>query len=309
VRLILHIGLHKTGSTSLQLALARTNGPYLYPQTGRDAKAVHAFGQHLLPQALKEEDGSPLWDELLREIQGADLTILSSELFHLLGDAEVDGVARYIPSAEVVMYLRRQDLFLQSIYGMNVLYTGETRELRDYPLEPEIDYHRVYRRWARHFPVTAIPFERASLAGGDVIADFSHRIGVPLAPQPRANRSYPRTVIDLARQLTLAGGRDLDRHNLLLVASFVFAEDGARNDLLSPDEARAFYARYAQSNAALARDLGRERLFLDEALGDQAAWEGRYGRGTPPLARFLRDAAVKLKRQGLLQGGELTPWR
>lgn len=309
MKLILHIGLHKTGSTSLQLALARTSGPFLYPKTGRDTKAVHAFGQHLLAPALKEGERSPLWRDLLGEIEGAGLVILSSELFHLLDDAEVEALKHYIPHAEVVMYLRRQDRFFQSIYGMNVLYTGEIRELSDYTLEADLDYNRVYRRWARYFHVTAVPFERQSLVGGDIVADFSQRIGLPLVPQPRANRSYPRTVVELARQLTLEGGKDLDRHNLLLIAGFVYADGALKNDLLSPEEARAFYARYVGSNAALAREFGRERLFSDEDFGVQAEWERRYGHRTPSLARFVRDAALKLKREGLLQAGELTQWR
>jgi len=107
----IHIGIHKTGTTSIQFALAardkelRTKG-YHYPTTGRQKLPA---GHHTIATALWPspytwaEEG--VFDELFKEINNSNCNIiLSSELFQ----SSVDVV--------IIIYLRNQVDYIASLY-------------------------------------------------------------------------------------------------------------------------------------------------------------------------------------------------
>lgn len=130
-KLILHVGTHKTGSTSLQnFFLAnkdylRLNG-ILYPTT-----KYHPVGQQRLAYAFNEEVSPHLrdvdnevigvFDELNELIDNTsfECMVVSSENFAPNGDLDVIRKIKdffYRFDVAIVIYIRRQDKYLQSIY-------------------------------------------------------------------------------------------------------------------------------------------------------------------------------------------------
>lgn len=299
MRIILHIGLHKTGSTSIQMSLGEGGEGFLYPQAGRALQTSIRYGHHRLPWSLSRDPADiGVWDALAEEIAASpcDLAIISSEEFDTLSAEEVAEVARRLPSAEVVMYMRRQDQFAQAMYGTEVLFQREAGSFDDYlprmPTSP--DYLMLYRRWAAHFPVQAIPYLRASLRDGDVVADFAARAGIRVQTRHAVNASFPRTIVELVRKMRVAGVKDEDVRELLRLAHGVYKDAAQPNDVLPPRRAEAFYRQFEAGNRELAALLGLDELFPDPDFGDQAAWLKRYRRPYAELVQFVRDCRTAL---------------
>jgi hypothetical protein len=124
----LHIGLHKTGSTTLQSflklnqSLLKENG-YLYPFSG-----LTNSGHHNLPWQLTQDrrfrTKHGTWDDLHLEISSSsvDNIILSSEDFESLNLNSIDDLKNQLQpyNTKVIVYLRRQDSLIQSVYIQQV---------------------------------------------------------------------------------------------------------------------------------------------------------------------------------------------
>ena len=137
-RLILHLGLHKTGSTHVQHHLARHRDALrdrgvLVPRTGFDTGAEPlrdgaCMGHQGLAAAL-DEDRSPIWDDLAREIRasGCGTVVLSCE--NLLQPTRPDRAARLQDLADrlgfdrvaPVALVRRPDSWAEAFYRETVI--------------------------------------------------------------------------------------------------------------------------------------------------------------------------------------------
>jgi hypothetical protein len=201
VRLYLHIGMNKTGTSSIQRYLAHNDhrllsAGWLYPRTGRSVDTHYGLSRalgfaHGRP-AVDAAELSRLRAELDREVaeSAAGALVLSSEDFVLRGDiAQVrDFLAGF--DVRIVVYLRRHDHWWASVYNQAV------KMVADPPWERGIQgYIRFARRrqgrqgryrelldnWASEFGVTSMrvrPFEAEQNPGG-VVADFLRTIECP----------------------------------------------------------------------------------------------------------------------------------
>jgi hypothetical protein len=242
--LILHIGVSKTGSSSIQRVLAgqrealAAQGVF-YPRSP-------GWENHALLPASVVDDPNALWNvhpgtwegmkpetrlALFREQFEAEMNklppgmrcIISAEqCVVLLGNDKnvsrlADLLSRWFSRIRIVVYLRRQDKHAASAY---------TQSLRVGVLEPPslpaggpaaqplYDYGAVLDRWARAFGDEAIIgriFEREDLAGGDAVADFMQVAGLKLPPQQENpdNNSNP-SVTTAAQELLRVIGRDFE---------------------------------------------------------------------------------------------------
>lgn len=166
--LFLHIGYHKTGTTSLQsllnqnAAALREIGIY-YPDTIGDGKRNY-FHKHLqlfidLKVAHDERgDIAAPVRAMARRIldSGSPAAIVSEESLAGLSEPVLDRLAelREDFNVKVVAVLRRQDGFLQSFYHQSIHYQGETRDfpnfIRDSPWQ-RIHYDTAMTNWADRF--------------------------------------------------------------------------------------------------------------------------------------------------------------
>ena len=155
----LHIGTHKTGTTSLQWYLTEASDRLLeqgvlYPQTGRPARLP--FAHHELAWSIlqmPEAPGQDPWPRLVEEIRAspAERVVLSAEDFSLCDPEQIDRIARRLEEfrVEVVVYVRRIRHFVLSSYKQHLLSRGQ-KTLREFI--PEIadrcDYLGLVERWA-----------------------------------------------------------------------------------------------------------------------------------------------------------------
>ena len=237
--LILHIGLSKTGSSSIQRVLAdqrdalQAQGMYMFRSPGwaihallpaslvNDPKILWGFHpgtwEGLTPAAriarFREE-----WAAELAELPGwATRCLITAEQIGglLRADNEVQrlagALAPFFASVRVVAYLRRQDQHAASAYSQDLrtgimnppgLPAGGPAAL------PQYDYGNLLDRWARVFGDAAIVgriFERGALKGGDAVEDFLAIAGVTVPalqdnPDRNSNPSIALAGQELLRQ-------------------------------------------------------------------------------------------------------------
>ncbi|QXD16148.1 hypothetical protein GQ464_004135 [Rhodocaloribacter litoris] len=213
----LHIGTHKTGTTSLQHFFWRAAGTLarqgvLYPRTGRSARSL--WSHHELSWSFHRRQAAPperLWKALQEEIEAspADRILLSSEHFSLLGPSYLRQLAAHLKGyrLEVLLYLRAPKDFLQSLYGQYLRSRGHrTFERFLQSAWSRCNYMRLVRRWERLDGVAALhlrPFDRVKRTPG-LEADAAACLGLdftPLAPLvlPPINTTPPREVLRLVR--------------------------------------------------------------------------------------------------------------
>jgi tetratricopeptide (TPR) repeat protein len=238
---LLHIGHSKTGSTSIQNAMAAHRDALaergvIYPKT--PGWSNHALiPASAAPPPLRERGIHPaFWgglppgdrierflDEFPAEMRDlpetARLVVLSSEqCVYILPDvASIHRLKAFLEPLfsriRIVVYLRRQDTHFASAYTQK-LRDGivETPRLPDEGAErSEYDYAGLLWRWAKVFGVEAVVprlFDRAELVGGDVIDDVLSLCGadgaVPADDQWRASNPSTDAV---GQALMVAVGR------------------------------------------------------------------------------------------------------
>jgi hypothetical protein len=242
--LILHIGLSKTGSSSIQRVLAEQ-------RPAMEARGVYyptspGWANHALLPASLVNDAAILWGfhpgtwegmtqparlERFRAEWRAEMDALpdwatrcvisAEQIGGLLREQdEVDRLADtlrpYFDPIEVVVYLRRQDQHVASAYSQ-WLRGGV---LEDPALPPggteihvEYDYGPMLDRYANAFGEAAIRpriFSRKTLVGGDVVEDFFAVAGFTLPVPPDAPNKNANLGITLEGQaLLLMEGRRL----------------------------------------------------------------------------------------------------
>lgn len=162
VKLVLHIGLHKTASTYVQNVLSArrydlVQHGVLYPNTGtfEDPRVRTRDGAQSGHTQLCRPDRKALLDDLLNELPAtASTVLLSAEDFTLPRVTPQQHVEAFgdFGSIEVVVALRRQDAWIESYYKQAVDQYGrfETRSFGDYlsQVGPSLlDFHARLSPW------------------------------------------------------------------------------------------------------------------------------------------------------------------
>lgn len=175
-RLILHIGLMKTGTSSLQTTLSRnreilkTHG-VLYPSTtfrfNRHCDlAWSCYSRNELNKWAKSKHCSVPTEEILDMIEqeknehNCHTIIISAEEFSLNEpDLYIKIFEKYQSNLEAVIYIRKQDEMLQSLYKQYLKGKGITDSFQDFVkssinydsnLNNIINYNKLLNKWAKH---------------------------------------------------------------------------------------------------------------------------------------------------------------
>jgi hypothetical protein len=203
-RLILHIGTHKTASTTLQAVMTdarddlRARG-ILYPRTDRPPLAKRR--KHAFLSTVLHEGGdavSALLQSLREEADeaGAHTLVMSEEG---LSDPELcPAPAAQAALAEVfdlttICFLRRQDRFAESLWNQRCKNARTDLHVDVFTAQllqgAHLRYCDMLESWADVGRVIACGFEAAQEEG--VVETFSRRAGVPLPPSPRDRNVSP----------------------------------------------------------------------------------------------------------------------
>jgi hypothetical protein len=235
VKLYLHIGTEKTGTSSVQNffgnnreLLARMG--VLYPETpgNRNHTALAGAAQEIsnrgaLRKTMNIKTDRDVEDLRVRLVEGLaaeyasrpfEKVVMSGEhcSSRLLSDAEVgwlkDILTSHFEKIYIIVYLRRQDDFLLSTYSTGVK-SGSVRPLDIPPMsiiKDRYDYWNLISRWARAFGREQIfcrKFDRSALKSGDIVDDILDVIGIPVRPdfdRPQdANESLDAETLEFLR--------------------------------------------------------------------------------------------------------------
>ncbi|MCB5200640.1 glycosyltransferase [Loktanella sp. TSTF-M6] len=241
IRLIIHIGATKTGSTALQ-HLMDDNRPALlragiwYPETGllRQIDRPSKQAGHARFMAEARRGGTALRRHILSGLAAMGdrihTVILSSEAFFLEPDSTA--LARHFPDfdVEMIVYLRRQDEWANAQYAEFVAGGAISREalpFADWLSKPAtqtlLDYDGLLRRWKACLPQSALHVRRYDRSDGrdwDIITDFTDTLNLPVIgdlPRPAADRGNAASLsachVELIRHYNL---REYDTTNAYL---------------------------------------------------------------------------------------------
>jgi hypothetical protein len=274
MRVKLHIGLHKCGSTAVQVGMARSRSALaangvIYP-------AAHCWidGHHLLSWALAGDARSELTPEQLLDAwfaeaagQKAEIMVLSSEEFEFLTAPEIGPLRALLDGHEVAIfvYVRPQDEYLIAEYKQFVRMadTAFSGSIEDFynkyrpQLNQRFDYYEVLQRWVGHFGAECInvtSYHRASLVGGDVLADFVDAAGLPAFDLPDdrdQNVSWSDLTTRLIAKLNGAGISGGKREEIARQLEQIVNQCGLEADLLDAGARTALLSSCRPGNRKL----------------------------------------------------------
>lgn len=282
-RLLIHAGIHRTGTTSLQRLMAANRAALA-------ERGVHypGSGPHHQPLAWRLKNGksdSADVEALLAEAPEGALVVLSGEDFAT--HRNLDWLKALVAEHEVRVhfYLRRQDHWLNSWYNQHVKWPFDARKCQMAPTEflttlddyHWLDFDALTRRWmdaAGDGNVTIAPVGKGQV--DDVTADFLARIAIPpealVFEADRQNSSMPVQALEIARCLGLYDMDGDARFRAVRALGKALADKGPNTSMVfTPEERRAVLDRFVASNAATAaRFLGQDTLFTEAEPADDA---------------------------------------
>ncbi len=281
-RLFLHIGQPKTGTTSLQSFLALNRGKlieegWLYPKAGRQASGHHQFAKFFRndpPDWIQDADPELVRKQLRGEIKrtGAQNVVISSEAFFIIREpAKVHDYFKLF-DVTIVVYLRRQDEWLESLYREQLKNGATDLPPAEYlkRVSKSLNYWQVLERWRKVFgeaKIIVVPFERCGKAISSeamFLKAVELESGTGLTPVTAKNERLNRDCLQfLARMKT---SRRIGRRFALIkdaLAEYSKANpDEPAHLYFFPPKVRAqLVARYRESNDRVAK------LYLGESQG------------------------------------------
>ncbi|EAR49451.1 hypothetical protein OG2516_18855 [Oceanicola granulosus HTCC2516] len=292
--LYLHIGAHRTATTSSQTFLAANRDAlaargWLYPFGARrhDAQMTRLFAGETDTATLAAEIDAEA-DAAAGEIHSV---ILSDEDVSLHPDlAPLAGFRAHF-DVRVVYALRRQDTWLESWFFQNIKWQWNPSlahaSFREFLRRREefhwIDYDRHLGQLEALFGadnVLPLVFESGQMPEGPVAA-LCDRIGLPrdgLSEPPHVNTSRSPAMAEFMRHLPLDEAPPRLRNALIRACETVDRETlgntGRQSErVMGPLQRLRVTRRYAAGNRAVARRyFGRDALFFDRPV---------YRRGVP----------------------------
>jgi hypothetical protein len=270
MKIFLHIGMPKTGSTTIQRTL-------LLNQSRLAAEGVYyPYRSNFLYGLATGTEPGP---RIAPPSNCHTLIISDERLFNRVrtrSDAELllDALRKISPEIYVVSYLRRADEVFVSAYFTRLL-GGATETLKELPLHPVPIFKRL-SSWVKPLGrknIVLRRFGRPYLPDG-LVADFVKIVGIdhfPIAEAAAANWSPRCDVLEIIRLLNAnRGDREVDRHALKAVA-----RAGGFGDLvgLSEEKRGILIDKTSDGNSKLSKwYFGGERLFSHPVPDNEPHW-------------------------------------
>lgn len=282
---IIHIGWHKTGSTSLQVFLLKNRKALIrecqtyYPREGLLTCAHHTVAWSFQgretspwgPVALLEGGGDAYVRAAMESANAKACTtiVLSSEEFCTFDLDAIQSLSKSLramaDSVQIVAYIRRQDLLVESAYNMQVKWWGArlradfdeyVKDKRAYP-----NYFRVLKGWVGVFGVNNLivrRYERDALESRDIRIDFCTAVGLNHEAldhmEDGVNDSLgPRTLEFLRILNNLDVSRDEHERIATRLLSYDMENQSPKCVLFGPDQRRAYMAPFEMGNRKLAQ--------------------------------------------------------
>lgn len=279
-RLVLHCGIHRTGTTALQQFMANSrselrNQGILYPFTDRS----HVKIAYALKRAKMAKNELA---KLLESESKADThtIVMSSEDFSIHKNLDWVAYLGDFYDVHAIFTLRRQDDWLNSWYNQHIRWPFDRKLSQTTPEEflthisdfHWIDYNELTQRW-----LALLPMERVHVCiykEGPQALDVMKALGLPVqgAKAENVNASCPAELLSGLRLLNLfpepPAVRKLAIQELM---SLTEANGYHLTYVYSPEQRRNILRHFEESNAQVCK-----RHFTDRPTLFQAPDEDDY---------------------------------
>lgn len=203
IKVFLHLGLSKTGTTAIQECLWKHRYKLkklgiIYPEQFVDISI--GFGQHIIPLSLQGRYAigrerllkrlESFFKELQLESEGSTVLFSSEEMLFIKPEIMANILLQFNLRVFIIIYLRRQDLWFESLYKEVIKnYRSERKYkveffrnfIRESPHLVIADYSNLIDTWQRAFPDgKIIPriYDRSVFPESNVILDFLSIVGI-----------------------------------------------------------------------------------------------------------------------------------
>lgn len=287
MKLYLHIGIHKTGTSSIQASLRQNrqilnDHGVIFPIYGDNGTSGHSQAV----TALAGFNGNIEEFDLFRELQssGCHTAILSSENFSHLRSKSINTIsellATFFDSISVIVYLRRQDYWLESVYKQKIKH-NMTRLSDLWPTDlksiAQYDYSQLLDPWGLNFGFKNIKvrcYEPRQFMQGDLVFDFYHTCGLggicdSLQAADFKNASMDNSSTTLLAHLNKKGMSSKLRNYIISCLMKSQQPSQPETTFFSVKQRKDLLREVSDSNAFIARNyLGRENgeLFFDSSI-------------------------------------------
>jgi hypothetical protein len=290
MNIYIHIGVHKTASSTIQVGLSNNRGllaenDWLYPKKGALSRIAH---HNVVFQIRNDRRYNPRagdFEDLISEIKRTKKqnVIVSSEDFSLCNLSEVEFISNQLRSLgplRVIVYLRRQDEWLNSRWAQ-LVKNGRYSDDFESSLKQgivEADFYNRLQPWAEVLGKENIivrVLERNQLED-HVCIDFLRSCGFQkikdfIIPENQ-NVSPSMKTIEVIRYFvgqikdTKVERRYIDKSVRLIRR---YADDHGWNDerpnKISPEIHELIMEQFVDSNRKIAQEyLGRDDLFFEK---------------------------------------------
>ena len=286
--LFLHIGTHKTGSTAIQNFFFKNRAKLhdyglLYPELG-----LEGTGHHKVAWACgtKRHEHDPAYIKKfilsLVKLAGNDkinAVLLSSEEFESVVDISCLGKLSDFFDVRVIVYLRKQDHYLEAAYNQHLRqydlrFCGSIYQFKDkYDFLLRFNYRRRMAQWENCFGRDSLVVRPYGTRGvlEDVCRDIQNVLQIEpdwveknLASPERDNISLPAEALPYLAKSNSRPLTPQQHQNVLLKLSELFPKV-TNSNLLTDKESAEFYQEFALDNAYVrSRYLGIEGDLFDE---------------------------------------------
>jgi hypothetical protein len=230
-QVILHVGMPKTGSTSLQRAFTDNaellRSREIFYVLGEESGGI---AQHNLIRAVRAKDASAVDDyfrEASDELDGCPRILISSEIMARLRGDELAWWKAYLdlrfarPDYVIWLFIRRQATQIPSRWHGEIRH-GSVVNLPIYALAAindilrrnRLPFQNIFRNWTAVFPpasVHVVPMERLTSAGGKFLEaafDAMFEIAdVQLQERKNVNASFLPGQAELLRTISMRRAR------------------------------------------------------------------------------------------------------
>ena len=324
-RIYLHIGYPKTGTTAIQMFL-RSNweslieqGIYYPVDPMLESKR---YPGNLLPlvvslnDSLNNPDGieysaEVLYSRLIENVEKYDcpINIVSAEDYYRISSADITELHKQLRDYEckIIIYLRRQDKFVTSIYfeavksgHLHYCMQSEEELYENYDLTTLL-YDSYLDRWIEVFGrenIIVRLYEPKRFPEGNVIFDFADIVGIDLehtSIPDRINVSIDRETCVLLQHIYLMHGDGSSKNvrelaNKILESAKSNKHSQGLISFLSPEQRKNFLNQFVDSNKIFADQFFKGHLF-DLSDLDREIWEPFKGISPETIATLIRKVA------------------
>jgi hypothetical protein len=294
-RILLHIGLMKTGTTALQETLYEnreqllTQG-VLYPSSNvfqsRHVQLVWSCVTDQLGSFAKAKYAGTTTSDCIQDIQdelqssGATTCIISAEDFSLYEPGRFAPIIdAFRADLMVIVYLRRQTEMIESMYKQLLKGMGITERFDEF-LEKAIegaragasplDYNHFLRSWSELVGADRLVvrvYDR--VARYDIVGSFLEAAGLVMSlarTRKQANISFEGPYMEFVRKVNHYLPQNLRHRFIGDLEGLQGVHPVERTRLVSPEAVEMIERKFASSNRAVAAAFfGEQTLFHDSA--------------------------------------------